>query len=103
MPSSTKEWADKRLSKTKPAGDPFAFLGGRQDLGEIFPIGALDSECLARAMSRWLRAGNAISFGLSGDRGALGVHLISGGVKRSRWFGTASEAEDFLTTIPEPG
>ena len=96
-----------QYSQTKPfvrksVQGAFDFLGGQGAAGQPFPIEQIDAGGLAVAIARWCGAGHAISFGLSGDGGAFGVHLIADGQKRSRWFGTVSEVEDFLTTIPGP-
>lgn len=80
----------------------FDFLGAPSAAASKFPIGELSPDVLQSAMVRWLALGHAISFGLSGDGGALGIHLIANGEKRSKWFGHVAEAEDFLSTVPGP-
>lgn len=91
-----------RMPTRRMAQGAFDFLTPSGGGGESFPVERVDAEAIAGAITRWLARGHAISFGLSGDGGALGVHLIADGEKRSRWFGTVGEAEDFLTTIPGP-
>jgi hypothetical protein len=91
-----------RMPTRRVTQGAFAFLGQQQASAERFPVESIDQDCLAGAVSRWTARGHAISFGLSGDGGAFGVHLIADGDKRSKWFGTVQECEDFLTTVPGP-
>jgi hypothetical protein len=92
----------RRLQASRPTQAAFAFLGDVPGSGAHFPLTAISPDSLHGAVVRWLALGHALSFGLSGDGGALGVHLIASGEKRSRWFGQVSELEDFLATIPGP-
>jgi hypothetical protein len=108
MARESTEWANGRVRRPRPVQGAFAFLGQQAQGGQRFPVETIDPEVLASAIARWCGAGHAVSFGLSGDGGAFGVHLIAGGDKRSKWFATAQECEDFLTTVPgangtEPG
>lgn len=95
--------AARALSRSpRPVQGAFDFLGVPSATASKFPIEELSPDVLHSAMARWLASGHALSFGLSGDGGALGVHLIANGEKRSKWFGRVAEAEDFLSTIPGP-
>jgi hypothetical protein len=80
----------------------FAFMGDVQANGRGFPVEEVSPDSLHGAVARWVSSGHAISFGLSGDGGAFGVHLIAAGEKRSKWFGHVAELEDFLSTVPGP-
>jgi hypothetical protein len=90
----------RRLQSQAREETAFAFLGEQTAKGTAFPLREIAPESLHGAVVRWCGSGCAISFGLSGDGGAFGVHLIAGGQKRSRWFGTVAELEDFLSTVP---
>jgi hypothetical protein len=65
-------------------------------------LAEVDAETLHAAITRWTDCGYAITFGRTGDGGAIGVHLLAGGEKRSKYFSTAAECEDFLTSVPGP-
>jgi hypothetical protein len=91
----------RRLSRVPPSKAAFAFLAGDDPGGDQFPLEQISPDMLLRAVVRWCGAGYALSFGLSADGGALGVHLLAGGQRRSKWFQNVAELEDFLATIPE--
>ena len=92
----------RRLGQRELEQTAFAFLGEVPAVGGNFPLAEISPDCLCGAIVRWLSQGHALSFGLSSDGGALGVHLIVSGSKRTRWFNGVAELEDFLTTIPGP-
>lgn len=92
----------RRLGQQQAVQAAFAFMGQGAQGQSAFPMSEIDSDSLLGAVVRWCGQGHAISFGLSGDGGAFGVHLIAGGEKRSRWFGHVAELEDFLATVPGP-
>ena len=94
--------ARRKSEQSAVAQAAFAFLGEVPAERSPFPAMQIDAECLRNAIARWTGRGHAISFGLSGDQGAFGIHLIAGGQKVSKWFGHVAEAEDFLTTLPGP-
>lgn len=93
------------VSRSLHRGDPtqaaFAFLGTEEIEGAKFELREVSEEMLKRALIRWVGAGYALSFGLSADGGALGVHLLAAGQKRTKWFSSVQELEDFLASIPE--
>lgn len=93
----------RSLHRKDPEQAAFAFLGGVGHVGGKFPVAEVSPDMLLRALIRWVGAGYALSFGLSADGGALGVHLLAAGQKRSKWFSTVAELEDFLASIPEVG
>lgn len=92
----------RSLSRKDPTQAAFAFLGLEERVDTKFPLADVSADMLLRALIRWVGAGYALSFGLSSDGGALGVHLLAAGQKRSKWFSTAQELEDFLASIPAP-
>lgn len=89
-----------RPMRRPPHQSAFGFMATAAGPGEAFPVEQIDHETLAGAVSRWVLQGYAISFGLSSDGFALGVHLIVGGDKRTRWCKDVPDAEDFLSSIP---
>ena len=100
--SSRREWANGRLAQHRQRQAAFAFLEDGRSPGDQFPIKEVDPEALHGALVRWLTQGYAMSFGFSGDGGALGVQLVAGGEVRKKWVSTVAEAEDFLATVPGP-
>lgn len=102
MVRESQQWANGRVQRSRQVQGAFAFLGTQAAASQRFPVSEIDPETLAGAVSRWCGQGHALSFGLSGDGGAFGVHLIANGDKRSKWFGSVQECEDFLTTVPGP-
>lgn len=89
-----------RPVRRPPAQGAFAFLGAASAGVERFAVDQIDAEVLRDAVARWLGSGYAISLSLSSDGGALGVHLIVGGDKRTKWVQDVAAAEDFLQSVP---
>lgn len=102
MAENSRQWANGRVSAKRPVQNAFAFMGNGSAGAEKFPVEQLDAEAIGVAVRRWCALGHAISFSLSGDGGAFGVHLIVSGEKRSKWSAHVEEVEDFLTTVPGP-
>ena len=90
----------RRLGQRELEQAAFAFLGEVPGGTSNFPLAEISPDCLLGALVRWCSQGHALSFGLSSDGGALGVHLIVSGSKRTRWFNGVAELEDFLASIP---
>lgn len=100
MPRESSGWANGRLQRARPRRGAFAFMQQQDGSADRFPVEQIDAEAIHGAVVRWCGQGYAISFGLSGDGGAFGIHLLAGGEKRSRWCAAVGEAEDFLSTVP---
>lgn len=77
----------------------WSFLAAESETVEPVSLLNLDPECLRDAVASWVSQGYAISFGQTSDGGAIGVHLIVGGDKKSKYFTTVAELEDFLTRV----
>jgi hypothetical protein len=102
MGQERRDWANNRVRASKNAPDPFAGLGDGVQSTDHFDLLPVDAECLRDAIAAWTGRGYAITFGRTGDGGAMGVHLLAGGDKRSRYFSDVSELEDFLTRLHAP-
>lgn len=79
--------------------NPLAFLDASGDPQERLSLLETDAETLRDAVALWCSQGYAISFGLTSDGNALGVHLIVGGQKRSKYFTDIASLEDFLKVL----
>lgn len=103
MPSRAQEWANGRLASHKARQSAFAFLGETRKGNALFDMGTVDREAVYAAVVAWVNQGYAISFGRTSDGGALAVNLHANGDKESAYFGSATEAEDFLSRVATSG
>lgn len=85
--------------QSAPRQSAFAFMAEPNTPGDGVDLLQLDPECLRDAVAAWVSQGYAISFGQTSDAQAVGVHLIVGGDKKSKYFTTVAELEDFLTRV----
>ena len=103
MATSAQEWASGRMKRPRLQQSAFAFLGESQERGALFDFEPVDADGLHDAIASWVNQGYAISFGRTSDGGACGVHLHANGDKKSFYFGTVAELEDFLSRVRAPG
>lgn len=99
MSTPAQEWANSRLRRPQQVQGAFAFLGNVQGRGGSFAFADVDANLVHEAIQVWVEQGYAISFGHTSDGGALGLHLVAGGVKRSLYGASVEEVEDHLRTI----
>lgn len=101
MPGNTglQDMFDKGVRRIRARQDAFGFLNETPRSDAPFELMPVDAEGLRDAIAIWTGLGHAITFGRTQDGGAMGVHLHAGGERRSRYFGTVAELEDFLATV----
>ena len=103
MAREASEWANGRLKRARQRQGAFDFLVDEGDPDAPFDMSAVDADGLKDAIVAWVGRGYAITFGRTSDGGAVGVHLLAGGEKKSRYFAEVSQLEDFLATVREAG
>lgn len=99
MPKNGNQWTPYRAIPRTSNEDPFAGLGDDPGAEGAFDFQHVSAENLRDAVASWVSRGYAITFGLTSDGGAIGVHLLAGGKKKSEYFGNVAKLEDFLTRI----
>lgn len=77
----------------------FSFLVDEPTAGEPVSLTNVDAETLRDAIALWTELGHAITIGRTSDGGAVGVHLLAGGERKSRYFTDIAMLEDFLVTV----
>lgn len=103
MTEQRREWANERMRRPRARQTAFDFIEEVKGMAVSIDMAAVDSDTLADAIASWTGRGYAITFGRTSDGGALGVHLLAGGEKRSRYFTDVAELENFLQVIAGRG
>lgn len=85
----------------RAAQSAFGFLDAQKPREGAFPLEEIHAATLHEAITSWCAKGYAITFGLTSDGGALGVHLLADGNVRKRYFPTPEEVEAFLTVVSD--
>lgn len=92
-------WSRNPRPAPPKAQDAFVFLDKLEGGVRQIDILQVDAETLRDAVAVWTNEGYAMTFGRTQDGGAIGVHLLAHGNKKSKYFADTSELENFLQSI----
>ena len=88
-----------RRQMPRPRQGAFAFLADAPAADEPVSLVNVDADTLRDAIAFWTALGHAITIGRTSDGGAVGVHLLAGGQRKSQYFTDLALLEDFLVTV----
>lgn len=87
------------LRTPRRATSPLDALSAVRAESNRFTWAVCDPGLLAEAVTTWTDQGNAITFGLTSDGGAVSVTMLAGGDRRKFYASSLEELEDLLKRI----